>query len=119
MFPGMNPKMMKQAMKKMGVKEETLEVSEVIMKVVGSDKDLVFENPEVSIIDMMGQTTYQVIGEPIIKDRIVDTTPDINEEDINTVVEQTNCTVEKAKEILEETNGDLAEAIMKIKGEEE
>jgi len=115
MIPGMNPKMMKQAMKKMGIKEEQLEVSEVIMKV--GDKELVFESPQVSMINMMGQNTYQVIGEPVIRE--LDTTPEINEEDIKTVMEQAECDEEKAKAVLEETNGDLAEAIIKIKAEEE
>ncbi|MBT4824091.1 nascent polypeptide-associated complex protein [Candidatus Woesearchaeota archaeon] len=113
MIPGMNPKMMKQAMKRMGIKEETLEVSQVIMKV--GNKELVFDNPQVSMINMMGQNTFQVVGEPVERD--VDTTPDINEDDIQTVIDQTSCSEEKAKETLEECKGDLAEAIMKLKAE--
>ncbi len=134
MFPGINPRMMKQAMKKMGIKEEALEVSKVIMK-LGDGKELVFENPQVSKVDMMGQETYQVVGEPEEReagedeasnakdsessdsDAEEDTTPEINDEDINTVVEQTGCTKEKAREILEECKGDLAEAIIKLKAE--
>jgi len=110
MIPGMNPKMMKQAMKKMGIKEETLEVTEVIMKM--GDKELVFESPQVSMINMMGQNTFQVVGEPV--ERETNTTPDINEDDIKTVAEQTSCSEEKAKVTLEETKGDLAEAILKL-----
>jgi len=111
MFPGMNPKMMKQAMKKMGVKQEELDVSEVIMKVDGGE--LVFTNPQVSKVNMMGQESFQVTGEPEFRE--VDSTPDINEEDIKTVMEQAECDADTAKKILEETKGDIAEAILKIK----
>ena len=110
MIPGMNPKMMKQAMKRMGIKEETIEVSQVIMKT--GDKELVFDAPQVSKVNMMGQNTFQVIGEPTIRE--LDTTPDINDEDIKTVSEQTGCSEEKAKEALEECKGDLAEAVIKL-----
>ena len=61
MFPGMNPKMMKQAMKKMGMKQEELNAKQVI--IVLEDKELVFENPGVSKVNMMGQDTYQITGE--------------------------------------------------------
>ena len=110
MIPGMNPKMMKQAMKRMGIKEEALEISQVIMKM--GDKELIFNEPQVSKVNMMGQNTFQVIGEPTI--RGLDTTPDINDEDIKTVAEQTGCSEEKAKETLEECKGDLAEAVIKL-----
>lgn len=131
MFPGINPRMMKQAMKKMGIKEEALEVSKVIMK-LGDGKELVFENPQVSKVYMMGQETYQVVGEPEERESgedeadnsessdssaEEDTTPEINDDDISTVVEQTGCSKEKAREVLEECKGDLAEAIIKLKSE--
>lgn len=134
MFPGIDPRMMKQAMKKMGIKEEALEVSQVIMK-LGDGKELVFESPQVSKVNMMGQETYQIVGEPVEREAgedessnaddsegsdssaEEDTTPEINDEDISTVAEQTGCSKEKAKEVLEECKGDLAEAILKIKNE--
>ena len=37
------------------------------------------------------------------------------EEDIKTVKEQTNCSEEQAKEALEKTNGNIAEAILSLK----
>ena len=114
MIPGMNPKMMKQAMKKMGIKEEPIEATQVIIRT--ADKEFVFDSPQVSKVNMMGQNTFQVIGEP--EEREIDTTPDINEEDIKTIVEQTGCGEEKARSVLEETKGDIAEAIIKISAEE-
>lgn len=129
MFPGIDPKMMKQAMKKMGIKEENLDATKVIIKL--SDRELVFDAPQVSKINMMGQETYQVIGEPVEREitsdaesaesdsakEEEDTTPDINDDDIQTVMDQANCDEETARNTLEETKGDIAEAIVKIKGE--
>ncbi len=62
---------------------------------------------------MMGQETYQITGEET--ERSIISTPDINEEDVATVVEQTSVSEEKARETIEKCNGNLAEAIMKLK----
>jgi nascent polypeptide-associated complex subunit alpha len=110
MFPGIDPRQMKQMMKKMGMQQIDLDAKEVIIRL--SDKELVFQNPSVSIVKMMGQETYQLTGEVI--ERSLDTKPDINEEDVKTVMEQTNSTEEEARKAIEESNGDLAEAIMKL-----
>lgn len=110
MIPGMNPRKMQGMMKKMGIAQTEIEATEVIIK--QGDKELVIENPQVSKVSMMGQETYQVVGEAV--ERSVETTPDINEDDINTVAEQTGCTPEQAKEAIEAANGDLAEAIMNL-----
>jgi nascent polypeptide-associated complex subunit alpha len=114
MFPGMNPKMMKQAMKKMGIQQVEIPATEVIIKT--EDKDIIITNPQVSKVNMMGQETFQVVGE--IHEQEVETTPKISEEDIKTVMEQAGCSEEEAKQTLEETEGDLAETILKLKKEE-
>jgi len=101
----MNPKLLKQAMKRMGIQQVEIPAVEVIIKC--KDKDLVIKNPQVSKINMMGQETLQVIGE--ISER-----SSINEEDITTVMEQTHVSKEKAKKALEKSNGDLAEAILNL-----
>ncbi|MBU1201946.1 MAG: nascent polypeptide-associated complex protein [Nanoarchaeota archaeon] len=111
MFPGINPRQMKQAMKKMGLQQTELDVLQVIFKM--KDVDLVIDNPSVSKINMMGQETYQVVGE--VREQKADATPEISEEDIQTVVEQVGCLEKEAKKALEETKGDLALAIMNLK----
>ncbi len=110
MMPGMNPRMMKQAMKKMGMKQEELDVQQIIMKM--GDKEVVFENPQVSKVNMMGQDTYQVVGECV--ERAVSSEPDINEDDVKTVMEQTGVSEDVAKETIEKNNGDLAASIMEL-----
>ena len=42
---------------------------------------------------------------------------EISDDDIKTVMEQSNCSEDKAKEVLKETNGNIAEAIMKLQEE--
>ncbi|MBW2991983.1 nascent polypeptide-associated complex protein [Candidatus Woesearchaeota archaeon] len=111
MIPGMNPRMMRQAMKRMGVQQTEIEATEVIIKT--PEKDLIIQNPQVSKVNMMGQETIQVIGDIIEKEK--ETAPEISEDDIKTVAEQTGATEEQAKEAIEETKGDLAEAILKLK----
>ena len=108
MIPGIDPKMLKQAMRKMGVKQEELDAKEVIIKL--EDKELVIKNPNVSRVEMMGQETYQISGE--VEERSLEK---YKEEDVKIVMEQGNCNEKKAREALEETNGDIAEAIIKIK----
>ena len=107
MFPGMNEKLLKQAMKKMGMKQEEIEASEVIIKC--PDRQLIIKNPQVSKINAMGQETLQISGnieeQPLEK---------FTKEDIAIVIKQTNCKKEEAKQALEET-GDIAAAILKLK----
>ncbi|MFH1770409.1 MAG: nascent polypeptide-associated complex protein [archaeon] len=111
MFPGMNPRQMKQMMKKVGMQQEEMNVKEVIFRM--GDKDMVISNPSVSKINMMGQETYQVVGD--VQEVSADTTPDISEEDIQTVIDQTGCSEKEAKKALDDFKGDLAEAIMALK----
>ena len=109
MIPGLNPKQMKLAMRKMGMKQEEIEAEEVIIKL--KDKQLRILNPQVMKIEMMGQESLQITGD--IQEESLEK---FNEDDIKTVVEQTGCSEKEAKETLEEPN-DLDEAILKLKKE--
>jgi len=57
---------------------------------------------------MMGQKTLQITGD-------ISEESNILEEDIKTVSKQAEVSEEVAKKTLEETEGDLAEAIIKLK----
>ena len=109
MFPGINPREMQKAMKKLGIKQEEIDAQLVIIKT--ADKDLVIKNPQVSRVNMMGQETFQVVGE--VTESEADKA-EISEEDIETVMAQTGCNKQEAAEALEESNGNLAEAILKL-----
>lgn len=98
-------KQIEKAMKRMGVRTEELEVESVVFNC--KDKKIIIKNPSVSKIKMGGVTTFQVMGETEEK-------PNISEEDIKLIVEQTGCSHEEAGKALSETN-DIAAAILKIK----
>ncbi|MCK4589296.1 MAG: nascent polypeptide-associated complex protein [Nanoarchaeota archaeon] len=111
MFPGMNPRKMQQMMKKMGMQQQEIPAIEVIIKT--EDKEIVITEPSVSKVNMMGQETFQISGQ--IHEREISSEPNISEDDVKTVMEQAECSEDEAKQALEETSGDLAEAILKLK----
>jgi nascent polypeptide-associated complex subunit alpha len=125
MMPGMgrvNPRQMKQAMRKMGIStEELTDVQEIV--ILTKTKEYVFKEAEVTIMTVQGQKTFQVVGEPEVRPRSTanarpgSTAPvetGLPEEDITLVMEQTGASREKAIESLKATEGQPAEAILKI-----
>jgi len=111
MIPGMNPRDVQKAMKRLGIKQEEIDAQEVIIKT--SDKEIIIQNPQVSKVNMMGQETFQVTGQ--VQERPISSDPEINEDDIRTVMEQTGAIEEKAREVITKNNGDLAKSIMELK----
>ena len=120
MFPGgVNPKQMQTMMKRMGIKMEEIDAEEVIIKC--SDKEIVITNPSVAKVVMQGQASFQITGQEHTREikaaeEEEDIAIEISEDDVDMVAEQTGVSKEKAKEALEKTGGDIAEAIMNIKG---
>jgi nascent polypeptide-associated complex subunit alpha len=111
MMPGMDPRQMQQLMKQMGIKSEELSAKSVIIET--EDAKLIIDNPQVTKISMQGSTSFQIAGE-------VRKEESISEDDVKMVAEQAEVSEEKAKDALTEANGDIAEAIMKLKeGESE
>lgn len=102
---GLNPKLVKQAMKKMGIKEEPIDAIEVIIKTEG--KEIVIKNPQVSKVLMMGQETFQISGD-------IEEFESNNEEDIKTIMSQANCSEEEARNALKKADGDIAKAILDL-----
>ena len=116
MMPGrMNPRQMQQMMKRLGINVREIEnVEEIIIRT--DTKEYIFDNAEVTVMDAQGQKTYQISGRPRIIERKEKVEEEgIPEEDINLVAEQTGKSKEQAKKALEQTKGDIAEAIMKLK----
>ncbi len=108
MIPGINPRQMKQVMKQMGMSVNELDAEEVIIKT--SDKELVFKNPQVQQMKIKNEETFQIIGNYEVVEREIEV--NISEEDIKTVQEQANVSEEEARKALENTKGDIAEAII-------
>jgi len=124
MMPGhMNPRQVKQAMKRLGIKtEEIQDVTEVVIKTKA--KQYVIKDASVTIMEMQGQKTFQIVGEEEVmpleaaptKTAGADapTAPKFPEGDVKLVMDQTGVSREKAIEALTATDGQLAEAILKI-----
>ncbi len=111
----MNPREQKRMMKRMGMNMDSVpDVQQVIIKT--NTKDIVIDEPEVAILQVQGQKMYQVIGgqvsEQAPSQRQAKVAPLFSEEDIRLVADQTGKSFEKAKEALEECQGDLAKAIL-------
>ncbi len=118
MFPGgVNPKQMQTMMKRMGIKMEEIDAEEVIIKC--SDKDIVITNPSVAKVVMQGQASFQITGQEhtreITPEGEEDVSVEISEDDVKMVAEQTGVSEDAAREALEKTGGDIAEAIMNLK----
>ena len=106
---GMNPKKLKQMMKQMGIDIKEIEdVEEVTIRT--ADREIVFHDAEVTIMDAKGVKTYQITGVPEENPR-----EEIPEADVQLVIEQTSVSESDARAALKETKGDLAEAIMNLK----
>ena len=108
-----SPREAKRMMQRMGLNMgEMPDVQEVIFKT--SEKEIVVENPQVAILDLHGQKIFQVTGERVtervVEKEAVEIT--IPEEDVRLVADQTGRSIEEAKRALEETEGDLAKAIL-------
>jgi len=117
MHKRMNSREQKRMMQRMGMNMDTVaDVQQVIIRT--SDKDIVIDEPEVAILQVQGQKMYQVIGgqvseqSPTQRGASVAAKPAFSEEDVQLVADQTGKSLEKAKEALQEADGDLAKAIL-------
>ena len=106
MIPGMNPRDMQKAMKRLGIQQEELDAHEVIIKL--ADRDLVIRNPSVAKVNAMGQESFQISGDVEERAREIS----INEEDLKTVMDQTGASREDALAAIQRHDGDLAAAIL-------
>jgi nascent polypeptide-associated complex subunit alpha len=104
---GIDPKKMQAVMKQMGISQQEIPSSRVIIEKEDGNK-IIIEPASVTKIKMQGQESFQITGDAREEEQ------GISEEDIKTVMEKTGASKEKAKKSLEETNNDLAEAILRL-----
>ncbi len=115
MFGGIDPKKMQAMMKQMGMSQTEIDAKRVIIEC--EDKNIVIENPSVMKIKMQGQENFQISGDINEVNPSSSSEDDENSniaEDIKTIIEKTGCSEEQAKKALEESGGDLAEAILSL-----
>jgi len=112
-----NPREAKRMMQRMGMGLEELPgVLKVTISLKG--KQLVIPDPQVTIMKMSGQTMYQIVGEAVEEtpEKEVEQKATISDEDAQLVSAQAGVSLEVAKKALESSNGDLARAILMLKG---
>jgi len=101
---------MERAMRQMGIKTVELDgVREVVIKL--ADREIVLPNAQVTLMEMPGQRTYQVVGEEFERKPELE----IPEDDVRLVMEQAAVSREVALQALKQSGGDIAAAILKLK----
>ena len=108
---GLNPRDLEKAMKRMGIQQQDIDATEVIIKT--PTKNLIIKNPHVAKVNAMGQESFQITG--AVEEKSVDTTPDISDDDVTTVIEQTGADKKTAQETLQKNKGDIAQTILELK----
>lgn len=112
MLPNMDPRALKRMMDSMGMKTIEVDAERVIIE--GKEKNIIIESPTVTMIEMQGNKTFQIAGS--ISEMAKAAKVEITEDDIKMVKEQTGVeSSDTIRKTLEETNGDIAEAILKLK----
>jgi len=99
-------------MKQMGLKMNELgDIERVILQ--GRGREIVIEEPVVTVIDMKGQRMYQVAGGKVTEQK-TEKELAIPEEDVLLVAHQAGVSMERARAALEDAEGDLARAILML-----
>ena len=124
-LPGGSPRDLARALRRMGVRMEELDAERVVVEL--RDGRVLEVNPPaaVMVLRVKGQPPMlYVIGEP----REVEAKPseeageaggvEVSEEDVMLVAEQAGVSPEEARRALIEAGGDIAAAILKLRGEE-
>jgi nascent polypeptide-associated complex subunit alpha len=106
----LNNKQIQAMMKQMGMSQEEIDASKVIIEKNDSTK-IIIENPSVTKLNVKGQISFQIMGD--IKEEAGEK---FTEEDVKQVMEKTGSTESQARKVLESTNGDIAEAILELSG---
>ncbi len=119
MIPGkMNSREVKRMMQQMGIKStEYPDVKKVVME--AGNKKYIIDNPEVTAITAQGQTSFQIVGKLREEKTSTSTTSvaqesSFPEDDIKLVMDQSGASREKVITALKETDGQPADAILKL-----
>ena len=107
---GMDPRKMARMMDSLGIKNEDVDVKRVIIEKADGTK-IIVSPASVTKISMQGNDSFQVSG------TISEEAAGIPDEDVKMVSEATGKSASDAKAALEACNGDIAQAIMKLKPE--
>lgn len=129
MFGNNDPEQMKKMMQRMGVDIDEISTEKVVIQKNNGEK-IVFEDADVNRLNVQGQDMYQILGSPELKGESTDEVSSesteqgdsleeeesvkISEDDVEVVALRAGVTEDVAREELEDTDGDLAEAITNL-----
>jgi nascent polypeptide-associated complex subunit alpha len=112
----------RRMMKQMGMNMNELgDIKRVILQ--GDKREIIIEGPQVTSINVQGTKMYQIAGgretegKPSTAKAAAEPEEaplEIPEEDILLVAQQANVSIDVAKRALEDSEGDLAQAIIKL-----
>lgn len=106
----MDNRQARRTMERLGINmKEVPDVKEVIIRT--SDKEMHIKDASVSEVNAQGSRIFQVMGEV---EEVEVEKETFNEEDVLLVQQQANVTREKAMAALEEADGEVARAILKL-----
>jgi len=109
-LPSMNPKQMAKLMTQMGIKNEPVPASRVIVEKEDGSK-IVVNNPSVTLIEMQGQKSLQVAGE------FAEEKGEQGPSDADVVLQAVpGASKEEAENALKEADGDIAQAVLILQG---
>ncbi len=115
MMPNMDPRALKSMMSRLGIKSSEIAADKVTIEC--KDRNIIIDQPQVTLIEAQGTKSYQITGS--IREEAKAAEPDmaaeISEEDVRTVAEQAGASEGAARKALQESNGDIAAAIIKLK----
>ena len=112
MMPNIDPRQLKKLMDSMGIKSTQIQADRVVIE--GAESDIIIDSPQVTAIDAQGNRSFQIQGDVREVSKVK---ADISDDDIKMVMEKTGSDANKARAALDQTNGDIAGAIMKLKEE--
>ncbi len=110
MMPGMDPRKMKEIMKKLQMDTREIRARRVVIET--GDSNIIITDSEVMEVDLMGKKVFQVSGNVTEEEAV-------REEDVQMVMEQTGRDREEVVKKLRELNNDIARAIIELKEMEE
>ena len=105
---GLDPKKMQAVMKQMGISQNEIPASKVIIEKTDGNR-IIINDPSVTKMTIQGKGMFQIQGEAIEESQEIE----ISKEDIQTVMKKTGVSESEARKALEKT-GDLADAIMEL-----
>lgn len=105
MFGGVNPGQMKAMMKQLGIKQEEIDASRVIIEKNDGGK-IIINKPNVQKMTMQGQDSWQITGEASEENGFSD-------DDVKMIMEKTGKGKAEVLRVLDET-GDIAETIIRL-----